>query len=80
MPKDAYSKAFPIMLKGVTLNYYYISYKLNPYITLLSDLCHNIKQHFEGAEYKQNILIKWNNLTLRKEINKNPGKSIKDYL
>ena len=68
MPKDAYLKAFLIMLKGVALNYYYTSYKLNPHIISLLDLCDNIKQHFEGAEYEQNILIKWNNLTLRKEI------------
>jgi hypothetical protein len=77
MPKDAYLKAFPTMLKGVALNYYYMNCKL---VSLLLDLCNNIKQHFKGAAYKQNILKKWNNLTLKEEINKNPEKSVKDYL
>ena len=68
------------MLKGAALNYYYIDCKSNPHITSLSDLCDNIKQHFEGAEHERNVLIKWNDLTLRKEIDKNPGKSIEDCL
>ena len=58
MLKDAYLKAFPTILKGIALNYYYISCKLNPYIILFSDFCNNIKQHFKRAEYEQNILIK----------------------
>lgn len=68
------------MLKGVALNYYYINCKSNPYVTSLLDLYNNIKQHFKGAEHEHNILTKWNDLTLRIEINKNPGKSIKDCL
>jgi hypothetical protein len=78
--KDTYLKAFPTMLKGAALNYYYTNCKSNPYIISLSDLCDNIKQHFKGAEHERNVLTKWNNLTLRKEINKNPRKSIKDCL
>jgi hypothetical protein len=80
VPKDAYLKAFPTMLKGAALNYYYTNYKSNPYVTSLLDLCNNIKQHFKGAEHECNILTKWNDLTLRMEIDKNPGKSIEDYL
>jgi hypothetical protein len=77
VPKDAYLKAFPIMLKGAALNYYYMNCKLE---SLLLDLYNNIKQYFEGAAYKWNILKKWNNLTLKEEINKNPEKSVKDCL
>ena len=80
VPKDAYPKAFPTMLKGTTLNYYYMDCKSNPYITSLSDLCNNIKQHFKRTEHERNVLVKQNDLTLRKEIDKNPGKSIEDCL
>ena len=52
MLKDAYLKAFPTMLKGAALNYYYTNYKLNPHIILLIDLRDNIKQYFKGAEHK----------------------------
>jgi len=80
VPREAYLRAFPTMLKGAALNYYYTSCKSNPYITSLTDLCGNIKQHFEGAEHERNVLTKWNDLTLRKELDKNPGKSIEDCL
>jgi hypothetical protein len=40
VPKDAYLKAFPMMLKGAALNYYYMNCKLE---SLLLDLCNNIK-------------------------------------
>jgi hypothetical protein len=80
VPKDTYLKAFPTILKGAALNYYYTNCKSNPYIISLSDLCDNIKQHFKGAEHEQNVLTKWNDLTLRKEIDKNPRKSIEDCL
>jgi hypothetical protein len=49
VPKDAYLKAFPTMLKGAALNYYYMNCKLE---SSLPDLCNNIKQHFEGAAYE----------------------------
>lgn len=78
--REVYLKAFPTMLKGAALNYYYTSCKSNPYITSLQDLCANIKQYFEGAEHERNTLMKWNDLTLKKTLEKNPGKSIKDSL
>ena len=80
IPREAYLKVFPIMLKGAALNYYYISYKSNPYITSLQDLYDNIKHYFKGVEHKCNILMKWNDLTLKKTLEKNPRKSIEDSL
>jgi hypothetical protein len=42
VPPDIHIKAFPTMLKGAALNYYYTSCKTNPKIISLNELCENI--------------------------------------
>ena len=68
------------MLRGAALNYYYTSCKTNPYIALLIDLRDTIKHYFKGVEHERNILTKWNDLTLKKILEKNPRKSVEDSL
>ena len=80
IPRETHLKAFPTMLKGAALNFYYTSCRSNPYITSIQDLYANIKQYFKGAEHERNTLMKWNNLTLKKTLEKSPGKSIEDGL
>lgn len=45
-------KAFFIMLKGLTLDYYYLN--INSCIVTINfdQICHSIKNYFEKAEYK----------------------------
>jgi hypothetical protein len=80
VPREAYLKAFPTMLKGAALNYYYTSCNLNPRISSLTELCENIRSYFEGPEHERNMLLKWNATSLRSVITKNPGKSIEESL
>ncbi len=80
VPPDIHIKAFPTMLKGAALNYYYTSCKSNPKITILDDLCENIRSYFEGLAHERNMLLKWNAISLRNIITKNPGKSIEESL
>ena len=64
LPKEMYFKAFSIMLKGAALKHYYTTCKSNPRMTQLVDLCYSIRNTFEGPEYKQSKLSKWNLTTL----------------
>ena len=51
----AKAKAFPTMLKGLTLNFFY----LNNIINKLSfqDICSTIQNYFKGLKYKRGILV-----------------------
>ena len=80
VPREAYLKAFPTMLKGAALNYYYTSCNLNPRISSLTELCENIRSYFEGPEHERNMLLKWNATSLRSVNTKDPGKSIEESL
>jgi hypothetical protein len=77
---DAYFKAFFIMLKGAALKHYYTTCKTDPKMTQLADLCYSIRNTFEGAEYKRSMLTKWNVLSLRQVISKNPDKDTETCL
>ena len=46
----------------------------------LDDICHSIRAYFEGAEYKQGILARWNGVTLKSVMDKNEGKSMEECL
>ena len=49
------------MLRGLTLKYYFIYLKdLN-----LKNIYIGLKLYFKGDEYKRNILLKWNVITLK---------------
>ena len=52
VPEEAKAKAFPIMLHGLTLDYYYLNIANSTQIMTLDDICHSIQVYFEGAEYK----------------------------
>ncbi|KHJ31984.1 hypothetical protein EV44_g3858 [Erysiphe necator] len=76
MRKDQYFKAFSTMLKGAALKLYYTSIKPNPLITTIKGLCENIRETFEGNEYKRSMLTKWNNTSLKSIMEKNPEKDV----
>lgn len=75
-PEDQYFKAFSTMLKGAALKHYYTSIKPNPLITTIKGLCENIRETFEGNEYKRSMLTKWNNTSLKSVMEKNPEKYV----
>jgi hypothetical protein len=68
------------MLKGAALKHYYTVCRTEPRMTQLADLCNSIRNTFEGAEYKRSMLAKWNVLSLRQTISKNPNKDIETCL
>ena len=71
---EAYRKALPIMLKGLTLDYYY-SDLINSSLSF-EQLCQTIQQHFKDANYRRNTLIKWNTIDLETIKSQNPDKSL----
>lgn len=80
VPKELYFKAFSKMLKGTALNHFYTSIKTDPCITQLFEICENMRQTFEGEDFKRTMLTKWNNTTLQTVLSKNPGKDIETCL
>jgi len=77
IPQVAKIKAFPIILCGITLNFYYRNKAT--YITFNS-IYNAIRNHFKGPEYKRKVLTKWNAITLKIVMVKSEGKSIEDCL
>lgn len=79
LPK-AKMKAFPIMFKGLALDYYYLNISTSIIIINFDQVFNSIRNYFERAEYKQSIFSKWNKLTLKSVITKSKGKLIEEYL
>ncbi len=81
VPQSAKLKAFPTMLKGLALDYYYSNMSTDTLITF-DEVCFSMRNYFEDAEYRRSILSKWNNLTLKSIMTKsgNEGKSIEECL
>jgi hypothetical protein len=80
--EDIMANAYPIMLCGLALNYYYSNLN-NITLTLsFNQICNAICLYFKGPKYKHRILVQWNSLTLKSVINKskNTGKSTLDCL
>jgi len=50
------------MLRGLALKYYFIYLKD---LNLLKNVCIGLKLYFKGNEYKRDILLKWNVITLK---------------
>ena len=71
-------KAFPIMLKGLALNFFYLNNTINK--LSFQDICSTIQTYFEGLEYKKGILAYWNAILLKSIIDKSEGKLTADYL
>ncbi|KHJ31564.1 hypothetical protein EV44_g3446 [Erysiphe necator] len=76
IPEDQNFKAFSTILKGAALKHYYTSIKPNSLITTIKGLYENIRETFEGNEYKRSILTKWNNTSLKSVMEKNPEKDV----
>jgi len=56
-----YIIAIPTMLRGLALKYYFTYLKdLN-----LENVYIGLKLYFKGDEYKRDILLKWNAITLK---------------
>jgi hypothetical protein len=79
VPQSAKLKAFPTMLKGLALDYYYSNMSTGTPITF-DEVCFSMRNYFEGAEYRRSILSKWNNLTLKSVMTSNEGKSAEECL
>jgi hypothetical protein len=80
--KDAMVKAYPIILCGLALDYYYTSLKNTAQTLSFNQICNMTRLYFEGPKYGCKILGQWNSLTLKYLINKskNIGKSTLDCL
>jgi hypothetical protein len=77
IPQEAKIKGFPMMLRGIALDFYYenkVTY------TTFDSICNAVRNYFEGPEYKRGVLIKWNAITLKIVIMKNESKSTGDCL
>jgi len=77
IPQEAKIKGFLIMLRGITLDFYY---KNKAIYTTFNSICNAIRNHFKGPEYKRGVLIKWNAITLKTVMIKSEGKSTEDCL
>jgi hypothetical protein len=77
---EAKLKALLIMFKKLTLNYYYSNVINNKASLTFDDVCVFIMSYFEDAEYKRNILNKWNNITLKTMMSFNEEKSMNKCL
>ena len=58
VPPKAKMKAFPIMFKGLALDYYYSNISISAVAMNFDQVCNSIRNYFEGAEYKQSVLLK----------------------
>lgn len=61
--QEYYTKAFSTMLKGMAADFY--SSNLSRLPPTFDGLYQMMKTNFEGDEYNQRILNKWNSLTFR---------------
>ncbi|RKF73745.1 hypothetical protein GcC1_088008 [Golovinomyces cichoracearum] len=64
------------MLKGTALNHFYTSIKTNLRIIQLFETCENMREKFEGEDFKTKMLTKLNNNKLKTVISRNMGKDI----
>ena len=71
-------KAFPIMLKGLVLDFFYLNNTINK--LSFQDICSTIQTYFKGQEYKRGVLVYWNAILLKLIMDKSEGKLIADYL
>ena len=50
----AKAKAFPTMLKGLVLNFFYLNNTINK--SSFQDICSTIQTYFKGLKYKRGVL------------------------
>ena len=73
-------KAFPTMLKGLVLDYYYSNISIYAIVINFDQVCNSIKNYFEGVKYKQSVLLKKNKLIFKSVISKSKVKPMEEYL
>ncbi|TQS37794.1 hypothetical protein Golomagni_01720 [Golovinomyces magnicellulatus] len=64
IPINQRNSAFKVMLKDAALQHYYTIFN-SEFLPDLSTMYQAIKLNFEGKEYQQSILVKWNELSLK---------------
>ena len=74
----AKAKAFPIMLKGLVLNFFYLNNTINK--LSFQNIYSTIQNYFKGLKYKRGVLVYQNTISLKLIIDKSEGKSTADYL
>lgn len=81
VPHEAKLKAFPTMLKGLALDYYYSNVSISGPMSF-DEVCWAMRLYFEGAEYRRSFLSKWNGLTLKSIVGQteNEGKTMEECL
>ncbi|KAA6410313.1 MAG: Transposon Ty2-OR1 Gag-Pol poly [Lasallia pustulata] len=67
-------KAFPTMLTGIALEFYYTNCRGKYHV--LNEPFAVFKNYFEGDEHKRNKLSEWNGINLRTAIQKKPNEPI----
>jgi hypothetical protein len=55
VPHKAKAKAFPIILKGLALNFFYLNNIINK--SSFQNICSAIQTYFKGLEYKRGVLV-----------------------
>ena len=75
-----YTKAFPTMLKGAALNYFYSSAAAQICNNDFARVCEYMRKYFEGPSYYRKNLDEWNSISLTRIITENTGKSTSDCL
>ncbi|SLM40342.1 hypothetical protein LPUS_11101 [Lasallia pustulata] len=74
VPQNALSKAFPTMLTGIALEFYYTNCQGKYH--MLNKLFAVLKNYFKGDEHKRNKLSEWNDINLRTAFQKKPDEPI----
>ena len=74
----AKAKAFPIMLKGLVLDFFYLNNTINK--SSFQDIYSTIQTSFKGLEYKRGVLVYQNAILLKLIMDKSKGKLIVNYL
>ena len=82
VPHEAKARAFPTMLKGLALDFYYSNISIAGTSMTFDEICYGIREYFEGAEYKRGILSKWNGTNLKTILARveNESKSMEECL
>ncbi|EED20804.1 hypothetical protein TSTA_039980 [Talaromyces stipitatus ATCC 10500] len=75
LPKNVYKLAFPTMLKGQALDFYYDNKEI--WEASDRDPVEGIRAYFEGPEYHRTVLDKWSGISLQNTVNEDPEKTLK---
>ena len=81
VPPEQWLMTYPIMLRDEALDHFFTnSTKTGHTGYSFEDVCNATRAYFEGPEFERAVLHRWNDVTLKGTIEKNPGKSQEDCL